>query len=49
MNGYRTFLFNMALASLGVAEAVDWTNALGSARAGYAMIVVPSSASCCAD
>ncbi len=40
MIGYRTFLFNMAVAALGVAEAFDWTNALGSAKAGWALMAV---------
>lgn len=40
MSGFKTLIFNAALAAFGVFEVADWTSVLGSEKAGYAMMVV---------
>ena len=34
MKGYRTLVFNAAVALVGVAQAFDWTSVLGGQQAG---------------
>lgn len=40
LNGYRTLIFNAAVALLGVAQAFDWTSVLGSERAGVVVSAI---------
>lgn len=37
MKGYRTILFNAAVAAVGFAQSLDWVSLLGSQRAGWAL------------
>lgn len=37
MKGYRTIIFNAAVATVGFAQSLDWVSLLGSARAGWAL------------
>ncbi|HEY4355965.1 MAG TPA: hypothetical protein VGN16_09475 [Acidobacteriaceae bacterium] len=38
--GWKTLIFSAAVALVGVAQAADWTNLLGSANAGYAITAI---------
>lgn len=40
MKGYRTLIFNAAVAALGVAESVDWVSVIGSSHAGLALALI---------
>lgn len=37
MKGYRTLIFNAAVAAIGFAQSLDWVSILGSERAGWAL------------
>jgi hypothetical protein len=38
--GWKTLAFNVAIAVLGVLQAADWVDLLGSERAGIAVTVI---------
>lgn len=40
LKGYRTLIFNAAIALVGVAQAFDWTSVLGSERAGVVVSII---------
>ena len=40
MKGYRTLLFNAAVALVGFAQSLDWVSILGSERSGVALAVI---------
>mgnify|MGYP005870609021 FL=1 len=40
LKGWKTLAFNAALAVLGVLQAADWVDLLGSERAGIAITVI---------
>jgi hypothetical protein len=40
LKGWKTLAFNAALAVLGVLQAADWVDLLGSERAGIAVTVI---------
>lgn len=40
LKGWKTLALNAALAVLGVLEATDWVDLLGSERAGIAVTVI---------
>lgn len=40
LKGWKTILFNVAIAIIGVLQAVDWIDVLGSDRAGLAVTVI---------
>lgn len=40
LKGWKTILFNLAIAAVGVLQAVDWIDVLGSERAGVAVTAI---------
>jgi len=40
LKGWKTILFNIAIAVVGVLQAVDWIDVLGSERAGLAVTTI---------
>lgn len=40
MKGYRTLLFSLALAIVGVLETFDWTNVMSDERAGVMLTAI---------
>jgi len=40
LKGWKTILFNIAIAVVGVLQAVDWIDVLGSERAGLAVTAI---------
>lgn len=40
LKGWKTLIFNAAIAVLGVLQAADWVDLLGSERAGIAVIAI---------
>ena len=40
LKGWKTVIFNVITALVGVAEATDWTGLIGDPAAGYALIAV---------
>ena len=40
LKGWKTILFNLAIAAIGVLQAVDWIDVLGSERAGVAVTAI---------
>lgn len=40
LKGWKTILFNLVVAALGVLQAVDWIDVLGSERAGLVVTAI---------
>lgn len=40
MKGYRTLAFNAAVALIGLAETIDWTQLVGAGGAGWALTAI---------
>lgn len=40
LKGWKTILFNLAIAAFGVLQAVDWIDVLGSERAGLVVTAI---------
>lgn len=40
LKGYRTLIFSLAVAAVGVLQTFDWTSVLGSERAGVIVTVI---------
>lgn len=40
LKGWKTLAFNIAVSVIGVLQAADWVDLLGSAQAGYAVTAI---------
>lgn len=40
LKGWKTILFNLVVAAVGVLQAVDWIDVLGSERAGLVVTAI---------
>ncbi len=40
LKGWKTILFNLVIAAVGVLQAADWVDLLGSERAGLAVTAI---------